>query len=173
MGLLLGADLPAGRRIHPRLGRGLGQPGTATGPNRGMNLSSKSTDRSPEIDQHDATISSGNAPFAPFVIGSADHGSGKWQDPMKRGVFVFTVAMTAAGVASALTLAPIAQAPPRPSQVASKPPSDPVPVVGAAKSTLEARQAPVPLLVKPRTPANSTASGRTTRIAMAPIPMGL
>jgi hypothetical protein len=71
---------------------------------------------------------------------------------MKRGVFVFTVAMTAAGVASALTLAPIAQAPPRPSQVASKPPSDPVPVVGAAKSTLEARQAPVPLLVKARTP---------------------
>ena len=71
---------------------------------------------------------------------------------MKRGVFVFTVAMTAAGVASALTLAPIAQAPPQPSQVASKPPSDPVLLAGAAKSTLEARQAPVPLLVKARAP---------------------
>jgi hypothetical protein len=60
--------------------------------------------------------------------------------------------MTAAGVASALTLAPIAQAPSRPSQVASKPPSDPVLLAGAAKSTLDARQAPVPLLVKARAP---------------------
>jgi hypothetical protein len=71
---------------------------------------------------------------------------------MKRGVFVFTVAMTAAGVASALTLAPIAQAPPRPLQVASKPPSEPVPLAGAAKSALESRQPPVPLLVKARAP---------------------
>ena len=71
---------------------------------------------------------------------------------MKRGLFVFTVAMTAAGVASALTLAPTIPTPPRPVQVASKASSDAVPVPGAAKSALEARQAPVPLLVKARTP---------------------
>jgi hypothetical protein len=69
---------------------------------------------------------------------------------MKRGLFVFTVAMMAAGVASALTLAPAIPAPPRPAQVASKPSPDPVP--GGAKFALEARQAPVPLLVKARTP---------------------
>jgi hypothetical protein len=90
---------------------------------------------------------------------------------MKRGLFVFAVAMTVAGVASALTLAPsaltlapVAQAP-RPAQVASRPPSQPVVSLAAApKSTLEARQPPVPLLVKPRAPielatVNSNATG--------------
>ncbi len=83
---------------------------------------------------------------------------------MKRGLFVFAVAMTVAGVASALGFAPVAQAP-RPAQVASRPPSEPVVSLAAApKSTLEARQPPVPLLVKPRAPielptVNSNATG--------------
>src|SRR5216684_2860844 len=94
---------------------------------------------------------------------------------MKRGLFVFAVAMTVAGVASALGFAPVAQAP-RPAQVASRPPSEPVVSLAAApKSTLEARQPPVPLLVKPRAPielptvnSNATGSNATGSNATGP-----
>jgi hypothetical protein len=64
---------------------------------------------------------------------------------MKRAVFAFAIAMTAAGVASAL--GPLPSLPPRPAQTEAQPPPA---AVAAAKPTLEARQAPVPLQLKPR-----------------------
>jgi hypothetical protein len=71
---------------------------------------------------------------------------------MKRGLFAVAIAMTAAGVASALAFAPIAQSPLRPVQVASRPPPDPGSLAGTAKSTLKSRQPPVPVLIKARAP---------------------
>jgi hypothetical protein len=111
-------------------------------------LSKKSVGRSPGFDHDDATNSPGNAaPTKPLSF----HKSNNGRDAMKRGVFVFAVTMTVAGVASALGFAPVAQAP-RPAQVASRPPSEPIVSLAAApKSTLEARQAPVPLVLKTRT----------------------
>jgi hypothetical protein len=66
---------------------------------------------------------------------------------MKRGVLAFAIAMTAAGVASAL--GPLPPLPPRPAQTETQPTPSPVPKL-AASATLEARQAPVPLVLKPR-----------------------
>jgi hypothetical protein len=64
---------------------------------------------------------------------------------MKRGVLAFTVAMTAAGVASALAPMPSALRPPQ--QAASGLQSAPS---STAKAALEARQPPVPLVMKRR-----------------------
>jgi hypothetical protein len=66
---------------------------------------------------------------------------------MKRGVLAFAIAMTAAGVASAL--GPLPSPPPRPAQAETQATPSPVPKL-ASSSTLEARQAPVPLVLKPR-----------------------
>jgi hypothetical protein len=63
---------------------------------------------------------------------------------MKRAVLAFAIAMTAAGVASAL--GPLPAAPPKIDQ----PESPRAPAANAPKPLLEARQAPVPLLLKPR-----------------------
>jgi hypothetical protein len=65
---------------------------------------------------------------------------------MKRGVFVVTVVGMAAGVASALAFGPVSPTASRPVPAVAAPASTP------AKSTLEARQAPVPLVLKTRTP---------------------
>ena len=76
---------------------------------------------------------------------------------MKRAVFAFAIAMTAAGVASAL--GPLPSLPQRPAQTDTQPSAAPA---AAAKPTLEARQAPVPLQLKPRpTVAASTADAGT------------
>jgi hypothetical protein len=100
---------------------------------------------------------------------------------MKRGILVATMMVTAAGVASAnlLTTAPQSAAPPahRAEPAASAPPivtktiqSEPAPSASrpaspkmaaaptVQKSTVEMRQAPVPLQVKPRVPVNVPAA---------------
>ena len=66
---------------------------------------------------------------------------------MKRGILAFAIAMTAAGVASAL--APLPPGPPRSAQTEAQP-APPAATKLAAAPGLEARQAPVPLLLKPR-----------------------
>ena len=65
---------------------------------------------------------------------------------MKRAVFVFAIAMTAAGVASAL--GPLPAVPAKTGLPENQP--APVPATIAARPPLEARQAPVPLQLKPR-----------------------
>jgi hypothetical protein len=65
---------------------------------------------------------------------------------MKRAAFVFAIAMTAAGVASAL--GPLPAVPTRLAQPESQP--GPGLAANPPRPTLEARQAPVPLLLKPR-----------------------
>lgn len=84
---------------------------------------------------------------------------------MKRGLATFMAAMTAVGVAGALAFAPGSQPP---SQSSSQPPpaeaklssaSLPVtvPVKPIVDSRIEARQAPVPLVMKKRTPIGQSA----------------
>ena len=65
---------------------------------------------------------------------------------MKRAVLVFAIAMTAAGVASAL--GPLPAGAPKMGQPESQ--AAPVLAANPPKPTLEARQAPVPLQLKPR-----------------------
>ena len=72
---------------------------------------------------------------------------------MKRGVFVVTVVGMAAGVASALAFGPVSPTASRPAPAVAAPaPAVAAPASTPAKSTLEARQAPVPLVLKTRTP---------------------
>ena len=74
---------------------------------------------------------------------------------MKRGVVAFVIAMTAAGVASAL--GPLPSLPSRPSQTETQPAqTQPTPAADVSpavatlpKPSIEARQAPVPLIFKP------------------------
>src|SRR5262245_49873510 len=66
---------------------------------------------------------------------------------MKRAIVAFAIAMTAAGVASAL--GPLPSLPQRPSQTETQLAPAPVPKLTSAP-TFEARQAPVPLVLKPR-----------------------
>ena len=96
---------------------------------------------------------------------------------MKRGILVASLVMTAAGVASAnlLTTAPQSAAPPLPRAQPAAPTSptvarttqaEPAPsaslpvsakiaaVPGVQKPSVEMRQAPVPLRIKPRPPVN-------------------
>src|SRR5262245_32006928 len=66
---------------------------------------------------------------------------------MKRAIVAFAIAMTAAGVASAL--GPLPSLPQRPGQTETQPAPAPVPKLTSAP-TFGARQAPVPLVLKPR-----------------------
>jgi cell division protein FtsN len=74
---------------------------------------------------------------------------------MKRNVGALATAVVVAGVAGALGLGPTAHAP-RPASADSKPvlaQASPIPepmAVSPAKSTVEPRHAPVPLMLKPR-----------------------
>jgi len=70
---------------------------------------------------------------------------------MKRKVTALAASILAAGVASAFALAPSSQSTRVGTELASAEPKPaPAPTIG--KPTLEARQAPVPILFKPRTP---------------------
>src|SRR5262245_54777641 len=92
---------------------------------------------------------------------------------MKRGVFAVTMTVMVVGVASALAFAPaaqpVSQSTPRPAAAEAAAPV--VAQLAQTKPTLEARQAPVPLLMKPRTPVElPTATTTATDGAAAPLP---
>lgn len=84
---------------------------------------------------------------------------------MKQGLAIFIAAMTAVGVAGALAFAPSPQPAPqsRPSQaspvVPAPLPSSPsqVAITIPPRAAVEARQAPVPLVIKRRTPIGQSA----------------
>ena len=89
---------------------------------------------------------------------------------MKRGVFAVTMTVMVVGVASALAFAPaaqpVSQSTPRPAAAEAAAPV--VAQLAQAKPTLEARQAPVPLLMKPRTPVELPTATATDGAAAPP-----